>query len=129
MYYSTSILFGNPQKKMSFFIEEAPDLLAQYPVRREVIRPNAPSVLIGSKQRKVENLSYTNRQNMPFVSCWWFSRRVLSCKIELKNKRTFLYFFCLWIVKCSYIDEMMNFSHKSCYAMLSFKEFLIKVVT
>ena len=35
---------------MSFFIEEAPDLLAQYPVRREVIRPNAPSVLIGSKQ-------------------------------------------------------------------------------
>ena len=40
----------NPKKKMSFFIEEAPDLLAQYPVRREGIRPNAPSVLIGSKQ-------------------------------------------------------------------------------
>ena len=47
MYYSTSILFGNPQKKMSFFIEEAPDLLAQY---REGIRPNGPSVLIGIKQ-------------------------------------------------------------------------------
>ena len=37
---------------MSFFIsiEEAPDLLAQYPVRREGIWPNAPFVLIGSKQ-------------------------------------------------------------------------------
>ena len=37
---------------MSIFIsiEEAPDLLAQYPVRREGIWSNAPSVLIGSKQ-------------------------------------------------------------------------------